>query len=264
LDAHQFQQPDLETLAAQAELSVFHLHRLFTQWAAITPKHFLQCLTVSHAKRLLHEGKSVLDAALDTGLSGPGRLHDLCVGLESASPGEIKSCGQGWTLAAGYAETPFGRALIAESPRGVCHLSFADGSGDGVEWEALRKHWPAAAVQRDDAAAARLASVIFNPPAGERSSPPLKAFVRGTAFQVRVWRALLQIPGGQLTSYGRLAEAIGQPTASRAVGSAVGRNPVSYLIPCHRVIRETGAFGEYRWDPVRKKAMIAWENGGEG
>ncbi|QKT03469.1 methylated-DNA--[protein]-cysteine S-methyltransferase [Ectothiorhodospiraceae bacterium 2226] len=260
LEAQRRAQPDLAALAAHVGLSPYHLHRLFRAWAGITPKDFLQCLTLEHAKGLLHAGASVLDAALDAGLSGPGRLHDACVALEAASPGEVKSGGAGWTLHAGVADTPFGPCLIAEGPRGVCHLGFLDAARSASvadELTQLQAAWPAARLRRDDAGAARVARRIFvRTPQG---APPLRALVRGTDFQVRVWRALLRVPPGAAVSYGRLAAALGRPGAGRAVGAAVGRNPLAYLIPCHRVIRETGVIGDYRWDATRKRAMLAWE-----
>ena len=260
LDACHAEQPDLATLAEVAGMSPFHFHRLFSAWAAITPKDFLQCLTLAHAKALLRKGTSVLDAALGSGLSGPGRLHDLCIILEAASPGEVKSGGAGWTISAGFADSPFGRCLIGESPRGICHLSFIDAGDGAAELAALQEHWPRARLQWDDATAARLAGGIFERSSRRDSPPALRVFVKGTAFQVRVWRALLQVRPGTLVSYGRLAAALNQPAAARAVGTAVGRNPLAYLIPCHRVIRETGVIGDYRWGPVRKRAMLAWES----
>jgi AraC family transcriptional regulator of adaptative response/methylated-DNA-[protein]-cysteine methyltransferase len=260
LDAYHADQPDLARLAGVAGMSPFHFHRLFSAWAGVTPKDFLQCLTLAHAKDLLHKGQSVLDAALASGLSGPGRLHDLCVILEAASPGEVKSGGMGWKITAGIADSPFGRCLIGESPRGLCHLSFID-TGDGVEaLAALRAHWPRARLQRDDAAAARQAGKIFSPRSGRAARPALRAFVKGTAFQVRVWRALLLVPPGTLVSYGQLAAALDHPRAARAVGTAVGHNSLAWLIPCHRVIRETGVIGAYRWGHLRKRAMLAWES----
>ena len=260
LEAHHAEQPDLATLARVAGLSPYHFHRLFSAWAGITPKDFLQCLTLAHAKALLRQGASVLDAALASGLSGPGRLHDLCVILEAASPGEVKSGGEGWTITAGFADSPFGRCLIGESPRGLCHLSFIDAGDGAAALAALRQHWPRARLQRDDANASRQAGGCFESPTGGHSRPALRALVKGTAFQLRVWRALLQVPPGTLVSYGRLAAALDNPAAARAVGTAVGHNPLAWLIPCHRVIRETGVIGEYRWGPVRKRAMVAWES----
>jgi len=260
LDARHVEQPDLATLAGCTGLSRFQFHRLFSTWAGITPKDFLQCLTLAHAKELLREGESVLNVALESGLSGPGRLHDLCVNLEAASPGEWKAGGAGWTVSFGFAESPFGKCLIAESPRGVCHLSFVETENEETAPVALRNDWPQAKLKRGDSAAARLAARIFARHADSHSQPALRAFVRGTPFQVRVWRALLQVEPGMLTSYGRLAGAIGKPAAARAVGAAVGQNPLAYLIPCHRVIRETGVIGDYHWGQIRKRAMIAWES----
>jgi AraC family transcriptional regulator of adaptative response/methylated-DNA-[protein]-cysteine methyltransferase len=260
LDERHAEQPDLASLAQYAGLSPFHFHRLFTAWAAITPKDFLQCLTLRHAKELLRKGDSVMDAALGAGLSGPGRLYDLCVTLEAASPGELKSGGAGWTISTGFADSPFGRCLIGESPRGICQISFLESGNGEAEWRALQENWPRAKLRRDDVAASRIAEKIFMPPAPTQSRPVLRAFVQGTAFQVRVWRALLQVKPGTLVSYGRLAAGLGKPLAARAVGGAVGKNPLAYLIPCHRVIRETGVTGDYRWGQVRKRAIIVWES----
>jgi AraC family transcriptional regulator, regulatory protein of adaptative response / methylated-DNA-[protein]-cysteine methyltransferase len=300
LDAHHAEQPGLAELAAQLGLSEPHFHRLFRKWAGVTPKDFLQSLTLAHAKKLLKEGASVLDTALAAGFSGPGRLHDLCVTLESASPGELKSGGEGWTIVFGFVETPFGECSLGQGPRGICHLAFVDEEDRRAAQTALRGAWPKAKLTRDDQASAQLAGTIFRPaePPAESplehapgagtgptiaveplenlagrgpargsagvfqraaKGPRLQAFVRGTAFQVRVWNALLRVPPGSLVTYGRLAATIGQPSAARAVGSAVGSNPVAYLIPCHRVIRETGVIGEYHWGRVRKQAMVAWE-----
>jgi AraC family transcriptional regulator of adaptative response/methylated-DNA-[protein]-cysteine methyltransferase len=260
LDENHTDQPDLTTLAQHVGLSQHHFHRLFTSWAGITPKDFLQCLTLAHAKEMLRQGKSVLDAALDTGLSSPGRLHDLCVSLESASPGEVKSGGEGWTITVGFADSPFGTCLIGESHRGLCHLSFADSNDKSAALAEVKSQWPRAKLQRDDIAASKLANRIFHPTTVRNSQTPLRAFVWGTPFQVRVWRALLQVQRGTLVSYGGLAAAVDQPTAARAVGSAVGQNQLAYLIPCHRVIRETGVLGDYRWGRVHKRAILAWEN----
>ncbi len=262
LDERSVEQPDLAAVAARAGLSPFHLHRLFSAWAGVTPKDFLQCLTLTHAKVLLRAGESILDAALESGLSGPGRLHDLCVNLEAASPGELKSGGAGWTISFGFAESPFGKCLIAKSPRGICHLSFVENEKPALA--ELQNDWPQAKLKRNDSVIVRLTVKIFarrtaNQSAVLEAGAPLRAFVRGTPFQVRVWRALLEIQPGLLTSYRRLAAAIGKPSASRAVGTAVSQNPLAYLIPCHRVIRETGVIGNYHWGPVRKRAMIAWE-----
>jgi AraC family transcriptional regulator of adaptative response/methylated-DNA-[protein]-cysteine methyltransferase len=259
LDAHHAEQPGLAELANHLGLSPFHFHRLFLDWAGVTPKDFLQCCTLAHVKGLLRSGQSVLDSALEAGLSGPGRLHDLCVTLEAASPGELKSGGKGWTIRFGFAPTPFGQCIAGQCPRGVCYLAFVDGAGRPPARAALQETWPEAELARDDAAIARLAAQVFRRPDPEAERPRIRAFVRGSAFQVRVWKALLLTPPGSLVTYGRLAAAIGQPSAARAVGSAVGHNPLAYLVPCHRVIRETGLLGGYRWGQARKCAMLAWE-----
>jgi AraC family transcriptional regulator, regulatory protein of adaptative response / methylated-DNA-[protein]-cysteine methyltransferase len=260
LDTHYAEQPDLATLAEVTGLSPAHFHRLFSSWAGVTPKDFLQCLTLSHAKELLQGGTSVLATSLQSGLSGPGRLHDLCVSLEAASPGELKSGGTEWLITGGFGLSPFGMCLIAEGPRGICHVAFLDAGAEKEAWAELVAAWPNSRMVRDDTAAKRMLTRVFTTPAaGSESQLPLRAFVKGTAFQVRVWRALLEIPPGQVTSYGRLAAALGQPTAARAVGSAVGSNAVAFIIPCHRVIRETGVLGEYRWGSFRKRAVLSWE-----
>jgi AraC family transcriptional regulator of adaptative response/methylated-DNA-[protein]-cysteine methyltransferase len=259
LDRHHTDQPDLNQLAAGAGLSPFHFHRLFSTWAGVTPKDFLQCLTLEHVKQLLRDGDNVFDAALNAGLSGPGRLHDLCVTLEAASPGEIKNGGAEMKIDYGFAETAFGEALIAETRRGICHLSFVVDRGRNRAQDLLISQWPNAKVNRNDARISELSAKIFAQVRDGAHRPTLRAFVRGTPFQLRVWRALLRVPSGSLTTYGRLAQAIGQSRAARAVGSAVGANPIAFIIPCHRVIRETGALGNYHWDPIRKRAILGWE-----
>ncbi len=259
LDRHHTEQPDLNQLAAAAGLSPFHFHRLFSTWAGVTPKDFLQCLTLEHVKQLLLNGNNVFDVALDAGLSGPGRLHDLCVTLEAASPGEMKNGGAGMQIGYGFAETPFGEALIAETKRGICHLSFVDGKGRNAARDLLTSQWPNAKLNRNDARIGELSATIFMQGREGTSRRPLRAFVRGTSFQLRVWRALLRVPSGTLTTYGRLAEAIGQSKAARAVGSAVGANPISFIVPCHRVILETAALGNYGGGRIRKRAMVGWE-----
>jgi len=259
LDRHHTDQPDLNQLADTAGLSPFHFHRLFSTWAGVTPKDFLQCLTVEHVKQLLLDGRNVFDTALDAGLSGPGRLHDLCVTLEAASPGEMKNGGAGMSIDYGFAETPFGEALIAETKRGICHLSFVDAGGRDRVRNLLTSDWPNAKLNRNDSRIAESSEAIFVSRAKSTSRRPLRAFVRGTPFQIQVWRALLRIPMGSLTTYSRLAQAIGNSNAARAVGSAVGANPISFIVPCHRVIRETGALGNYGGGRIRKRVMVGWE-----
>ncbi len=257
IDEHHTEQPDLTQLAALAGLSVHHFHRLFARWAGVTPKDFLQCLTLTHARLQLQRGATVFDAAHEAGLSSPGRLHDLCVSLEAATPGEVKSGGAGWTLVAGFAETPFGLCCTATGPRGIVHLSFVESPDRKTSGGEISALWPRAALQWNDAAVQTLTERIFR-----QAGPvpgPLRAHVAGTPFQIRVWRALLRVPAGTAVSYGQLAEAAGNPGASRASGTAVGRNAVALLIPCHRVIRETGVIGHYRWSHERKRALLAWE-----
>lgn len=260
LHVNQRRQPSLEAVAEHVGLSRFHFQRLFVRWAGTTPKKFLQCLTAEAAKRQLRAGQTVLDAALNVGLSGPSRLHDLTVSLEAASPGEIKSGGQGWTIFAGLAETPFGHCFIAESPRGICRIEFCDG-GEGPPMQRLQSDWPKAKIQICDRRSSELAKAVFGR-AAATSTPQaagLRCLVKGTEFQTRVWRALLNIPRGQLTTYRQLARSLGKPKAARAVGSAVAKNSIGVLIPCHRVIRGTGIVGEYRWGTVRKQALIGAE-----
>ena len=259
LDQHHTDQPDLSELAAAAGLSPFHFHRLFSAWAGVTPKDFLQCLTLEHVKVLLRDGENVFDAAINAGLSGPGRLHDLCVTLEAASPGEMKNGGAGMQIDYGFTETPFGEALIAETERGICHLSFVQEQGRNAVRGLVSEEWPNAKLHRTDQRAAELSNKIFVRPPRNEPRPNLRAFVRGTPFQLRVWRALLNVPSGSLTTYGRLSASINQPGAARAVGSAVGANPISFVIPCHRVIRETGALGNYGGGRIRKRAILGWE-----
>ena len=252
------EQPSLKDLAGHLGLSEWHFHRLFSKWAGVTPKAFLRCLTHHHARELLTQGSSVLDASLDVGLSGPGRLHDLCVDLEAATPGEIKSGGEGWTIHYGFAESPFGEVILGENDRGICHLVFVD-RGEAEAESVLQSEWPQAQLRRDDCLAGKQVDRIFNSSGAKGEKKSIKAFVRGTPMQVKVWRALLQIPAGCLTSYGEIAADIHQPKAARAVGSAIGSNPLAYLIPCHRVIRKTGVISGYRWGSDRKRMMIARE-----
>jgi len=259
LDERHARQPGLDELAGIAGLSRSSFDRVFLAWAGITPEDFLQCLTLEYAKALLRRGQDVLAAVRDAGLPGPRRLHDLSGGLEAVSPGDLKRGGAGLTIRIGVAATPFGDALIAETERGVCHLAFMDDRGLGAAVEDVRAAWPEARLTRSDAAATSLASRIFQRSTREGQRPGLRAVVKGTPFQVRVWRALVRVPPGCLVSYGQLAAALGRPSAARSVGRAVGQNPLAYLIPCHRVIRQTGVLGDYRWGRIRKRAMVAWE-----
>jgi len=259
-------QPSLEEVAKSVYLSEFHFQRLFRRWVGISPKRFLQFLTVEHAKRRLEECRSVLDATYDAGLSSPGRLHDLFVTLEAVTPGEYKARGAGLRIGYGVHDTPFGPALLAATERGLCGLSFVDEGGADAAMDELRERWPSATVGEDARATGPLARRIFASDGGD--GQPIPLFVQGTNHQVRVWEALLRVPAGALVSYEQLAGAAGKPDAVRAVAGAVARNQIAYVIPCHRVIRKLGAFGGYRWGTERKLAMLGWEAarrfGGDG
>ena len=257
LDEHAGAQPDLAAAAAHVGLSPHHFQRLFTRWAGVSPKRFLQFHTLERARRLLAERRSVLDATYAAGLSGPGRLHDLFVTVEAVTPGEFKSGGAGLRLRWGLHDTPFGRALLATSERGICHLAFGD---DDVELaETFGARWPGAERQRSEPETALLVRRVFSPLASAEGGRPLSLVLKGTNFQLKVWEALLRIPAGETTTYEAIAEAVGRPTAVRAVGTAVGQNPVAFVVPCHRVLRKTGALGGYRWGLDRKRAMLGWE-----
>lgn len=256
LEEHYARQPSLADVAAAAGLSPHHFQRLFRRWVGVSPKRFMQHLTLEHTRQALREGRSVLAASLDAGLSGPGRLHDLFVTFEAMTPGEFKASGRGLEVTYGVVPCPFGDAVVAETDRGICGLAFAGPDGHETALDSLRAHWPRADVRRDQDRAAATAAKVFSV---RRAPERLLLDLRGTNFQVKVWEALLRIPPGALVSYGDVADAIGQPTAQRAVASAVARNPVSFLIPCHRVIRRSGALGEYRWGTDRKRAIVAWE-----
>jgi AraC family transcriptional regulator of adaptative response/methylated-DNA-[protein]-cysteine methyltransferase len=257
---HLLAQPTLDDLADHLGLSPFHVQRLFTRWAGVSPKRFVQALTVSQAKPLLAQALPVLDVASELGLSSASRLHDHFVQLEAMTPGEFQRGGAGLHIAHGLADTPFGEALLAWTPRGLCHLGFVDhppGGATDAPLQELLHCWPRATFTADTAGARRWAQAVFQ--ASQADQPPVRLHLAGTNFQVQVWRALLRIAPGQLSSYGHLAGAIGRPSASRAVGQAVGANPVSFLVPCHRVIQRSGAIGGYRWGPDRKRVMLAWE-----
>ncbi len=250
----------LDEMAALVGLSPFHFHRVFKRWAAVTPKAFVQCLAHAEAKRALADGASVLEAALEAGLSGPSRLHDLCLKIEAATPGECKAAGEGMTMTYGFGQTLFGEMLVIASPRGLTRLAFVSDSQEAALAE-CQHSWPKAAYQEDTDCARTWLERLFdrsvqNP---SRNLENISTFVRGTRFQINVWQALLTIPEGSLAAYGQLARFVGHPGAARAVGSAIGANPLAYLIPCHRVIRETGVVGDYRWGHGRKRALLAWE-----
>jgi AraC family transcriptional regulator, regulatory protein of adaptative response / methylated-DNA-[protein]-cysteine methyltransferase len=258
LSQHYTEQPSLDVLARVAGLSTHHFQRKFTSWAGVSPKSFIQFLTFENAKQLLNEGSNVLDAAYGVGLSSASRLHDLCVNLEAASPGEIKSGGEGLALNYGFGPSPFGQCLVVSSARGITHLTFVDSRSQDQAISDFQSQWPKANIEHNDHTAIDNIQRIFSHDKNLRQ-PALRAYVKGTKFQLRVWSALLNIAPGKLISYGQLAKSIGQSTATRAVGTAVGKNPLAYLIPCHRVIRGTGVMGNYRWGSGRKRIMIAYE-----
>jgi len=257
LNSHARDQPDLQTVANAVGLSAHHFQRLFRRWAGISPKRFVQFLTADHARQLLGHAHSTLDAALGSGLSGNSRLHDLMVNVYAATPGELRNGGDRLTIRYGFASTPFGECLAARTRRGICHLAFAE-HGRREAREALVSRWPRARFEHDASGITSLIRQLFAP-VGPGSHRPVALHLHGTNFQIRVWEALIRVPSGSLLSYENLAQAMGMPRASRAVASAVAANRVALLIPCHRVIRKSGAFGEYRWGTHRKRALLAWE-----
>ena len=249
---HAGEQPTLADIAAAAGWSEYHFARVFRRWAGISPKQFLQHLSLVAAQRTLDDDRSVLQAALDAGLSGPGRLHDLFVSLEAVTPGEYKSRGRGMIMRHGAAETPFGQARIAMTDRGIAFLAFADADGTYDGWDAFQRTW-----REDDRAAAAVAASIWRAAPGRDRR--LTLWIHGSNFQLQVWRALLATGSRSTVTYAGLAREIDSPSACRAVGTAVGSNPVAWLIPCHHVLRANGALSGYRWGPERKRAMLAWE-----
>jgi AraC family transcriptional regulator, regulatory protein of adaptative response / methylated-DNA-[protein]-cysteine methyltransferase len=254
---HYQEQPSLEDMAGAANLSPFHFQRVFKRWAGVTPKRFLQYVTLAHAKRLLVEDASVLDAALDAGLSGPSRLHDLFVTCEAMTPGEFKTLGYRLVIRWGLHDSPLGRVLLGVTERGICWLSFVT-EGDAAAIDAFQREWRSATLVRDQATTADYVGRGFE--LAERSAEPLPLLLRGTNFQIKVWEALLRIPFGRLVSYQAVANAVGQPRAVRAVGAAVGRNNIAWLIPCHRVILSTGVIHNYRWGTTQKQKLLTLES----
>jgi AraC family transcriptional regulator of adaptative response/methylated-DNA-[protein]-cysteine methyltransferase len=251
-------QPSLDEVAQAVDLSPFHLQRLFSRWAGISPKRFLQAVTVEQAKDRLRGHADVLTATLEVGMSSPSRLHDLFVALEAMTPGEYKERGGGLTIRYGFSSSPLGDCFAAVTDRGICALEFADSESDRAEIETrFRREWARAQLIEDPKSVAATLEKIFSPqPTG---AGPLSALVRGTNFQVQVWRALLELPRSKTTTYLALAQAIGRPKAYRAVANAVAANPVGFLIPCHRVLRQDGRVGGYRWGEPRKAAALLWE-----
>lgn len=255
--AHRREQPGLEAIAASVHLSPHHFQRLFSRWTGVSPKQFLATLTLDDAKRRLRDGGRLLDTALETGLSGSGRLHDLFVRLEAMSPGDYQRLGSTMSFRHATADTPFGPALVVETERGICALEFIGEAGPAGALERIRERWPLGRFEADTGDLTARVEAAFAG-AADRGLPVL---VRGNDLQVQVWRALLRIPEGTIVAYGDLARGLGYPGAARAVGSAIAANTVGWLIPCHRVLRADGVVGEYRWGTDRKAAMVAWEAG---
>jgi AraC family transcriptional regulator, regulatory protein of adaptative response / methylated-DNA-[protein]-cysteine methyltransferase len=257
---HWREQPDIEAIAEAAGVSASDLYHLFRRWAGLTPKAFLQALTLDHARRLLRDSASVLDATYEVGLSGPGRLHDLFVTHEAMSPGEWKSGGEGLTIAYGFHPSPFGSALVMATERGLAGLAFADAGEEAAALSDMRSRWPKASYVEDIARTAPVAQRIFDP-AQWRKDKPLRVTLIGTDFEVRVWETLLRVPMGRLTTYSDIAAKVCSPKAARAVGAAVGKNPVCFVVPCHRVIGKSGELTGYHWGLTRKRAILGWEAG---
>lgn len=250
------QQPSLEMIAEEVHLSPFHFQRLFSEWAGISPKKFLQYLSIEHAKQMLNQPQTTLsEAAYETGLSGTGRLYDLFVNIEGMTPGEYKNGGENLTINYSYAQTPFGNIMVASTPKGVCYMAFDDEANNA--FDALQLAFPKATYRSILDQHQQNALLIFQE--DWQQLPQIKLHLKGTDFQLKVWETLLKIPKGKLTTYGHIAQQIKKPSAARAVGSAIGDNPVAFLIPCHRVIQSNGILGQYHWGSPRKAAIIGWE-----
>ncbi len=250
--------PDLKQIAHTVNLSEYHLHRLFRRWAGITPKHFLQLLNLEHAKQLMKNPGSLLDVTNNSGLSSAGRLHDLFVTIEAMTPDEFRNHGRHLKISYGFFPSPFGTCFAAVTGRGICRLAFIEQDNEQKMVRVFKKEWYQADVRENTSVVKPFVDRIFGP---SYPSSPLPLHLKGTNFQVKVWQALLGIPADRLASYEQIAQGIGRPKAVRAAANAVAHNPVAFLIPCHRVIRKTGALGGYRWGLARKKAILAWEAG---
>lgn len=257
IERHFKEQPNLDDVAASVHLSPFHFQRLFTDWAGISPKKFLQYTSLAYAKRILRENGEItlFDAAYETGLSGTSRLHDLFVKIEGMTPAEYKNGGKDLVIHYDFFDSPFGRLIVGSTHKGVCHMAFYEAEEHAVA--VLNAKFPNASLRREPDALKQDALAVFKSDWGKL--PKVKLHLKGSEFQIKVWEALLKIPMGRLVTYGTIARQIEMPTASRAVGTAIGSNPVAFLIPCHRVIQSTGSFGGYMWGATRKTAMIGWE-----
>jgi len=257
---HWREQPEIEAIAEAAGVTPTELHHLFRRWAGLTPKAFLQALTLDGARKLLRDSASVLDATYEVGLSGPGRLHDLFVTHEAMSPGEWKAGGEGLAVHFGFHPSPFGSALLMATDRGLAGLAFADPGEEAASLADMKRRWPKATYVEDSARTAALAKRIFDPSQWQQEQP-LRVVLIGTDWEVRVWDALLQIPMGRASTYSGIAQKVRAPAAARAVGAAVGKNPVAFVVPCHRVIGKSGDLTGYHWGVTRKRAMLGWEAG---
>jgi AraC family transcriptional regulator of adaptative response/methylated-DNA-[protein]-cysteine methyltransferase len=256
-------QPTLEQLAKEAGLQPIQLQRVFSRWAGLTPKQFLQAITLDHAKSLLRESASVLDASYEVGLSGSSRLHDLFVTHEAMTPGDYRNRGGGLKIFYGFHPSPFGQVLVMATDKGLAGLGFADPGEENSALEDMCHRWPAAEYDQDQGATACYAQRVFDP-GNWQQDQPLNIVMIGTDFEIRVWQTLLRIPMGQATTYSDIAASLGNPNASRAVGTAVGRNPISFVVPCHRVLAKGGKLGGYHWGLTRKRAILGWESGLSG
>ena len=256
IEQHKNEQPSLETIAAAVNLSPHYFQKMFTQWAGVSPKKFLQYLNIQHAKNLLKTPEQTLfNTAIETGLSGTGRLHDLFIKIEGMTPGEYKNQGENLTIYYQDYSSIFGTILIANTDKGICHISFIDDLETDIQY--LKNRYPNATYKNEKHLLQNQAVDIFQNPLTNKTS--LQLHIKGTDFQLKVWEALLKIPLGKLSTYGDIAQQIQQPKASRAVGTAIGNNPIAFLIPCHRVIKSTGVFGNYMWGATRKTSIIGWE-----
>jgi len=263
IHGHWREQPEIETIAEAAGVTPTELHHLFRRWAGLTPKAFLQALTLDGARQLLRDSASVLDATYEVGLSGPGRLHDLFVTHEAMSPGEWKAGGEGLTMYFGFHPSPFGIALVMATERGLAGLALADPGKERAALADMKRRWPKANYVEEPSRTGPLAARIFDP-AQWRPEQPLRVILIGTDWEVRVWEALLKIPMGRLTTYSTIAGKVCTPAAARAVGTAVGKNPICFVVPCHRVVGKSGELTGYHWGLTRKRAMLGWEAGQVG
>lgn len=259
LESHFTHQPGLDEIARHVHVSKYHFQRLFKRWVGISPTQFLQFLTLAYTKEKLAEGRSLLDASYDAGLSGPGRLHDLFMTFEAMTPGEYKKMGDGLQIDYGFHATPFGECLLAITERGICHLSFVEEEGQDDAYSHLQRNWEYADFQEDAHKTQPLIDQIFVTQQATPPSHPFHLLVKGTNFQVNVWQALLSIPRGTMVCYQDIAAYLGKPKSTRAVANAIAINPIAYLIPCHRVITKNGHIHRYRWGAARKKAILGWE-----